>query len=95
MKVSFDPVKSEKNRLTRDLPFEQAADFDMATALIKAVQRRGEQRLTAIGMYDQKVHFLCFQTTAEGFRVISFRLASRKERREYEDHRKVLGYDRH
>jgi uncharacterized DUF497 family protein len=95
VKVSFDPVKSERNRLTRNLPFEKAAGFDMLTAKIKAVQRHGEQRLTAIGMYDEKVHFLCFQPTAEGFRVISFRLASRKERMEYEDYRKVLGYDRH
>jgi len=46
----------------------------MATAKVKAVQRHGEQRLTAIGMYDQKVHFLCFQETADGFRVISFGL---------------------
>jgi uncharacterized DUF497 family protein len=95
VKVSFDPVKSEKNRLTRNLPFESAVDFEMTTARIKLVERHGEQRLTAIGMYDQRVHFLCFQPTAEGFRVISFRLASRKERREYEDYRKVLGHDRH
>jgi uncharacterized DUF497 family protein len=95
VQISFDPAKSEKNRLTRSLPFEYAIRFEMATAKIKAVQRHGEQRLTAIGMYDQKVHFLCFQPFAEGFRVISFRLASRKERREYEDYRKVLGYDRH
>ena len=95
MKVSFDPVKSEKNRLNRSLPFEKAADFDMVTAKVKAVQRNGEQRLTAIGMYAGTVHFLCFQPTVEGFRVISFRLASRRERREYEDYRQVPGYDRH
>lgn len=89
MKVSFDPAKSEKNRLTRNLPFERAVDFEFATAKIKAVQRNGEQRLTAIGMFEGKVHFLCFQRTSDGFRVISFRLASRKERREYENYRQV------
>ena len=95
MEITFDSNKSEKNRRDRNLPFERAALFEFPTAKIKPVRRHGELRLTALGLYEDKVHFLCFTTHSAGIRVISFRRASRKERREYDEFRKVLGHDRH
>jgi hypothetical protein len=81
--VSFDPAKSEKNRQQRGLPFDAAELFDFETAILRQDTRvdYGEPRYQALGLLGEMICFLVFTPTADGFRVISLRKASRKERR--------------
>jgi uncharacterized DUF497 family protein len=82
MPISFDPAKSEKNAAERGLPFDAAEDFDFDTAIIRQDTRfpYPERRFQAIGALGDQVVMLVFAPTADGFRVISLRHASRKER---------------
>jgi uncharacterized DUF497 family protein len=67
----------------RGLPFDLADEFAFDTATIRRDLRSDypEPRYQAIGMMGDIVCFLVFTPIAEGFRVISLRKASRKERR--------------
>lgn len=81
MRIDFDPAKSERNRKERGLPFNRAADFDFAHALLAADERKdyGEVRYVALGLLDGRLHVLCFTETQEGIRVISLRKANARE----------------
>lgn len=81
MRIDFDPAKSERNRKERGLPFNRAADFDFAHALLAADERKdyGEVRYVALGLLDDRLHVLCFTETQEGIRVISLRKANARE----------------
>jgi hypothetical protein len=81
--ITFDPAKSERNRALRGLSFELAEKFDFDTAVIRQDIRfeYSEPRYQAVGLLDDEICFLVFTPTLDGFRVISLRKASRKERR--------------
>jgi uncharacterized DUF497 family protein len=81
MRIEFDPIKSERNRRDRGLPFERAADFDFSEALLAVDARKdyGEIRYVALGLLDGRLHVLCFTETQEGIRVISLRKANARE----------------
>jgi uncharacterized DUF497 family protein len=81
MRIDFDPAKSERNRKERGLPFERAADFGFADALLAVDERKdyGELRYVALGLLDDRLHVLCFTETQEGIRVISLRKANARE----------------
>ena len=85
MPVTFDPQKSERNRQLRGLPFELAEDFDFSTAILRQDMRQAypEARYQALGMLGDMVGFLVFTPTGDGYRVMSLRKASRKERAEW------------
>jgi len=84
VEISFDPVKSERNRRERGLPFERAVDFDFGTAMIRPTFRNGEERREALGYLDDRLHLLCYKRIAEDHvRVISFRRANEREAKRY------------
>jgi uncharacterized DUF497 family protein len=87
MKIEFDPAKSEKNARERDLPFTMAEEFDFESALIVADTRRdyGEARYRAIGRMNEAIAVVVFTLRQDAIRVISLRLANRKERLRYEE----------
>ena len=89
MDIAFDPVKSEANRKERGFGFESAAKFDFETALIWIDGRFDypEQRFSALGLIEDRVHALVFAETASGIRVISFRKANDREVVRYEQAR--------
>lgn len=89
MEITFDPAKSERNVLERDLPFDRAADFDFETAHVRADTRKDypESRYVAVGYLDARLHVLCFTPVAGGIRIISFRKANSRERNLYEQAR--------
>ena len=70
----------------RGLPFDLAAEFDFDSAQIVADERHeyGEMRYRAIGRLGDEIAVVVFTMRDETLRVISLRLASRKERRQYE-----------
>lgn len=81
MRIHFDPAKNERNVRERGLSFEQAAEFDFATALIAVDDRKqyGEARYVALGQLAGRLHVLCFTEAPDGIRVISFRKANARE----------------
>ncbi len=85
MAITFDSAKNEKNIAERGLPFEQVADFDWQTAMVRVDARRdyGETRLYVLALLDGRLHAAVVTPRGEDLRVISFRKANRKELRLY------------
>lgn len=83
--MTFDPAKNERNIHERNLPFESAAEFDFANALVQTHTRQeyGETRYVALGNLRGRLHVLCFTETPDGIHVISFRKANDREVRIY------------
>jgi uncharacterized DUF497 family protein len=81
VEITFDPRKSERNRRERSLGFEQAAEFDFASASYFNEVRNEENRLVAVGYLKRRLHILCFLPTAGGLRVISLRKANDRKAR--------------
>jgi uncharacterized protein len=92
MKFEFDPGKSEKNNIERDLPFDRAAEFDWGGAIFAEDDRNlyPEQRFVAVGYLGKRLHIICFTPVPEGVRIISFRKANDREARR---HGKALTID--
>lgn len=86
MKITFDPIKNEKNIRDRALSFERAAEFRWVNAKIQEDTRKeyAERRFVAVGYLDNRLHVLCFAETMDGIRVISFRKANIREVNYYE-----------
>jgi uncharacterized DUF497 family protein len=86
MKIAFDPAKSERNVQGRGLSFDLVADFDFESAQITEDARRnyGEVRYRAIGRMGGVIAVVVFTMREDSLRVISLRLAGRKERMKYE-----------
>ena len=83
VEITYDPRKSERNQRERNLGFEQAAEFDFASASYFHELRNGEHRLVGVGYLGIRLHILCFLPTPGGIRVISFRKANDREARKY------------
>lgn len=85
MKIDFDRAKNATNTRDRGLPFERAADFEWADAIIIEDARNlyPEPRFVAVGYLDNRLHVLCFTPREGGIRVISFRRANQREARKY------------
>jgi uncharacterized DUF497 family protein len=85
VEIEFDPAKSRLNLRARGLSFELAAHFDFDSAFIVEDARRdyGETRYRALGMMGEDLAVLVFTMPGAIVRVISLRLANRKERAIY------------
>ncbi|TXH51423.1 MAG: BrnT family toxin [Cellvibrionales bacterium] len=81
MHIAYDPAKNQRNIDERQLPFDQASEFDFESALIQVDARRdySETRYIALGFLHGRLHVLCFTETHDGIRVISFRKANSRE----------------
>ena len=86
MKISFDPIKNERNIQARGLSFERVTEFDFEGALLWIDSRKiyPELRISALGLLGGRVHSLVFSETADGIRVISLRKANKREVKRYE-----------
>ncbi len=87
MKISYDPKKNARNVAERSLSFERAVDFEWETASVTEDARENypERRFVAAGYLDGRLHVLCFITTMDGIRVISFRKANKRETKRYKE----------
>ncbi|SDR35522.1 hypothetical protein SAMN05444161_3087 [Rhizobiales bacterium GAS191] len=88
MKIVWDEPKRLANLETHGLDFADLGGFEWDQALIIAghVSELGGQRFKAIGEFDGRVAVVVFaRLGSEAYSVISFRAASRKERRLYEE----------
>lgn len=86
MKIEFDPEKNARNIELRGISFEEAAEFEWASAVIIPDARRdyGEARYRAFGFIGNRLHALVFTPREGAIRVISLRKANRREVLRYE-----------
>jgi uncharacterized DUF497 family protein len=85
MNIEFDPAKNLKNIHEREISFELAVDFDLATAKIWADTRKnyGEERFIALGYIGERLFSMVFTVRGDVLRVISLRKANSREVKSY------------
>ncbi len=90
MRLTFDPAKNARNIAERDLPFERVADLEWETAVSQEDTRKdyGETRLQVLAFLGQRLHAAVITVRGDALHVISFRKASRKEVKWYEQERR-------
>jgi len=81
MRITFDPVKNARNIAERGLPFEQVAELNWETALLREDARRdyGERRVLVSAFLGRRLHIAVVTFRGDAVHVISFRKANRKE----------------
>lgn len=86
MEYEWDAAKAAANRRKHGVAFNAVFDFDRKSALVVADERAdyGEPHWPALGMIGERLHSLAFTIRGDHIRVISLRMASRKERTLYE-----------
>lgn len=85
MKIEFDPAKDAANIAKHGLSLADAAEFEMAQALVEIDDRfdYGETRFRAFGRIDGEARCLVFTVSQAVIRVISYRRAHEKEMKRY------------
>jgi uncharacterized protein len=85
MDFEWDEAKSERNRIERGLPFDLAMRlFDGFVSLEPDMRRDyGEMRVRAVGVVGDLTLHCVYTDRGETRRIISLRVANRRERRGY------------
>ncbi len=85
MNIVFDPAKDKANIAKHGLSLADAAEFEMAGAVVEPDDRidYGESRFRAFGRVDGEARCLVFTVTQSAVRVISYRRAHAKEMKRY------------
>lgn len=86
MDILFDPAKNALNIAKHGLSLADAAEFEMAAAVVEVDDRfdYGEVRFRAFGRVDGQGRCLVFTWSEGSVRAISYRRAREKEMRRYE-----------
>lgn len=86
MRLTWDEAKRRANLEKHGIDFAAADAFEWKSAIVVDDIRRayGERRRIALGYIGASLHSLVYTRRAGMVRVISLRLASRKERKGYE-----------
>ena len=89
MRLTFDPAKNARNVRERGLPFELVARLNWETALAMEDTRKdyGERRLRVLAFLGERLHAAVITRRGNAIHVISFRKASKREVRRYEEER--------
>ena len=86
MRLGYNPKKNDWNITERGLSFEQVADLNWPTAIIRRDARKdyGEERFQALTEgQDAKLYVVVFTMRSDVLWVISFRRARERERGSY------------
>ncbi len=91
MRCEWDPEKDEANRAKHDLSFQEASDLFTTDAdyleIYDQEHSDEEDRFIAIGPIKRGVVVVAYTEREEGIlRIVSARMATRKERRRYEEY---------
>ncbi|NBX74827.1 MAG: BrnT family toxin [Alphaproteobacteria bacterium] len=91
MRCEWDDKKNMANWAKHGLSFQEADDFDWATAMLEVDERHdyGEQRQTALGYIRGRLMKLVFTHRDDTVRLISLRKANDRERAAYEKNQKA------
>ena len=87
MRIEFDPAKAKANLLKHRVSFADAAGVftDPLALTIEHLDARGEQRFITIGLGSSgELMVVIYTERGGGYRLISARPATRKERKHYE-----------
>ena len=85
MTYEWDEVKRTSNLVKHGVDFADVASFDFARAVSEIEERGGEVRFVATGYIGDRLHKLVYVRRGGNIRVISLRVASRRERRAYDE----------
>lgn len=89
MRIEFDPAKDVVNLAKHGISLQAAAGFDWDTAIETEDDRfdYGELRFVALGFIGESLYAMVFTEGSDddSIRVISLRLAEKRERRDYFD----------
>ena len=83
MDYEWDEAKRLANLKKHKVDFYAVYDFEWDTASIKPSEGHIEHRLVALGYLKDRLHQLVYVIRGNRRRIISFRIAKPKERREY------------
>ncbi len=91
MRCEWDPEQDEANRAKHDLSFQEASDLFTTDAdyleIYDQEHSDEEDRFIAIGPIKRGVVVVAYAEREEGvLRIVSARMATRKERRRYEEY---------
>ena len=86
MKITYGPIKNQRNIAKRGLSFDRVVDLDWSDPLITMDNRQdyGETRFIAQMKLDGRLHIVVFTEVTDGLRIISFRKANKREVNIYE-----------
>ena len=87
MKLDWDETKRQATLRERGLDFADAAQLDWETAIIfdDVRQDYGERRQVCLGRLRAEVVVVAFTFRGDALRVISMRMANRRERKLHDD----------
>ena len=88
MTYEWDEAKRRSNLTKHGVDFADVARFDFARAVSEIEEREGEARYIATGYIGNRLHSLVYVRRGGNIRVISLRVASRQERRAYDERNK-------
>ena len=83
MIYEWDEAKAGANIAAGRLGFEAIEDFEWETATVERSDRRDEMRWAATGYIADRLYRVVFTRRGEATRIISLRIASEREEREY------------
>jgi uncharacterized DUF497 family protein len=85
MEFEWDEAKRAASLAKHGLDFADVEHFDWAAAIILDDRRMdyGEDRFQAFAILDSVLHQVTFTRRGQALRIVSFRRASRKERKHY------------
>lgn len=83
MTYEWDAAKSEANISAGRPDFAIIEEFDWETAMVIPSPRSGETRWAALGLVGDRLYHVVFTERGNSTRIISLRLASRRERSRY------------
>ncbi len=86
MRLGYDPKKNDRNISERGLSFEQVADLNWPTAIIRPDARKdyGEERFNMLAKVQGRVFHITFTKRGGVTWIISARKANKREQRRYE-----------
>jgi hypothetical protein len=87
VRLTWDEAKRGANIEKHGIDFAAAEAFEWKSAIVVDDTRcqYGERRRIALGLIGASLHSLVYTRRAGTMRIISLRLASRKERKGYEE----------
>ena len=83
IKYEWDEAKSRSNIERGRVGFEAMREFEWETAAVTRSDRQGEVRWAATGYIGGRLHRVVYTLRKDRTRIISLRIANRKEEREY------------
>lgn len=89
MRITYDPAKNARNVAERGLSFELVAELEWEAALAQEDTRKdyGETRIQVLAFLERRLHAAVVTIRGDALHVISFRKASQKEVKWYEQER--------